>query len=166
MQESKEQFIQIWGVLGSSWGINRTMAQVHALLLISSEPLCTEDIMQQLSISRGNANMNLRDLMTWTLVQKTHKPSDRKEYFKAEKDIWEVAKRIAKERKRREIQPLIEALNFIKNIEEVKGQTDVKEYVDTINNIQSVVGKLDNAMDIMLKAEENKFLNAIVKLLK
>jgi DNA-binding transcriptional regulator GbsR (MarR family) len=166
LAEAKEQFTQLWGALGSSWGINRTMAQVHALLLISPEVLCTEDIMEQLSVSRGNANMNLRELMTWNLVQKEIKAGDRKEYFKAEKDIWEVAKRIAKERKRREIQPLIASLNVLTNIDEDKRNTEVKNFVEMVNNIHSVVTKMDLAVDTLIKAEEHKFFGAVMKLLK
>ena len=165
-ETAKQKFIQAWGVLGGSWGINRTMAQVHALLLISPEALCTEDIMEQLSVSRGNANMNLRELMTWNLVQKEIKAGDRKEYFKAEKDIWEVAKRIAKERKRREIQPLIATLNMLTSIDEDKRNTEAKDFLDMVNNIHTVVTKIDSAVDTLIKAEEHKFFGAIVKLLK
>ena len=87
LTEGKEKFIQAWGTLGSSWGINRTMAQVHALLLIAPESLCAEDIMEELNISRGNANMNIRALMDWGLVSKELKSGERKEFFSAEKDI-------------------------------------------------------------------------------
>src|SRR5438046_438408 len=104
--EAKDKFIQVWGKLGSSWGINRTMAQVHALLLISPEPLSDEDIMEELKISRGNANMNLRELINWGLVEKEHVKGERREFFSAEKDIWKVAMQIAKERKKRELEPV------------------------------------------------------------
>ena len=70
LTEAKEKFVQSWGSLGSQWGINRTMAQIHALLLVSHEALSTEDIMETLQISRGNANMNIRELINWQLVQK------------------------------------------------------------------------------------------------
>ena len=70
LEEAKNKFIQSWGTLGSQWGINRTMSQIHALLLVSAEPLSAEDVMEQLNISRGNANMNLRALMDWGLVTK------------------------------------------------------------------------------------------------
>lgn len=166
LQESKQQFVQLWGALGSSWGINRTMAQVHSLLLISPSPLSTEDVMEQLKISRGNANMNLRELMTWNLVYKELIPGERKEYFKAEKDIWEVAKRIAKERKRREIQPLIVSLNLLTDLDEDKHNNEVKEYLDMVKNIHSIVNKMDSAVDTLIKAEEHKFFGAIVKLFK
>lgn len=162
--EAQEKFTQLWGALGSSWGINRTMAQVHALLMISPESLSTEEVMQQLSISRGNANMNLRELMNWNLIYKDIKPGDRKEYFKAEKDIWEVAKRIAKERKRREIQPLIASLNVLTDIDEKSKES--KAFIDLVNNIHQVVTKMDSAVDTLIKAEEHKFFGTIIKLLK
>ncbi len=162
--EAQEKFTQLWGALGSSWGINRTMAQVHALLMISPESLSTEEVMQQLSISRGNANMNLRELMNWNLIYKDIKPGDRKEYFKAEKDIWEVAKRIAKERKRREIQPLIASLNVLTDIDEKNKES--KNFIDLVNNIHQVVTKMDSAVDTLIKAEEHKFFGTIIKLLK
>lgn len=166
LQTSKDNFIQLWGALGSSWGINRTMAQIHALLLITPDALSTEDVMAQLAVSRGNANMNLRELMSWNLVQKELKPGDRKEYFKAEKDIWEVAKRIAQERKRREIQPLVASLQVLTDIDEDKRQTDVKAYIDMVSSIQQVVTKMDSAVDTLIKADEHKFFGAVMKLLK
>jgi DNA-binding transcriptional regulator GbsR (MarR family) len=97
LAEAKQKFIEAWGKLGSEWGINRTMAQVHALLLMSPEALTTEEVMEQLSISRGNANMTLRDLISWGLVEKQHKPGERKEYFFAEKDAWTIARQVAEE---------------------------------------------------------------------
>ncbi|MBL7774289.1 MAG: transcriptional regulator [Chitinophagaceae bacterium] len=164
LTEAKEQFTQLWGALGSGWGINRTMAQVHALLLISEESLSTEDIMTQLSISRGNANMNLRELMNWNLVYKDIKAGERKEFFKAEKDIWEVAKRIARERKRREIQPLIASLNVLTDVDE--SNKEAKSFIQTVNNIHQVVTKMDAAVDTLIKVEENKFFGTIVKMFK
>lgn len=164
VQQAKQQFIQTWGRLGSEWGINRTMAQVHALLLISDEPLGTEDIMDQLSISRGNANMNLRDLLNWNLIYKDHVPGDRKEYFKAEKDIWEITKRIARERKKREIEPVLRELNQLQDVEGNSKET--KEFVATIKNIHAFVDKMDKSVETMLRAEENWFFGAIIKLLK
>ena len=84
--EGKEKFVQAWGTLGTQWGINRTMAQVHALLLISKESLCADEIMEDLKISRGNANTNIRALIDWGLVYKKLKPGERKEFFVAEKE--------------------------------------------------------------------------------
>ena len=101
VQEKKEKFIQSWGTIGSNWGINRTMAQIHALLLISNKPLSSQDIKKELQISVGNTNMNIRALIDWELVHKELIPGDRKEYFVAEKDMWEVVKKIIIQRKKK-----------------------------------------------------------------
>src|SRR5215813_11492699 len=106
LAEAKAQFIQTWGSLGAQWGINRTMAQIHALLMIMPDPLSAEDIMTELNISRGNTNMNVRELINWGLVERVILPGERKEFFSAEKDIWKVMKQIVKERKKRELEPL------------------------------------------------------------
>jgi DNA-binding transcriptional regulator GbsR (MarR family) len=166
LTEAKKQFIQTWGTLGSEWGINRTMAQVHALLLISPNALCTEDIMEQLNVSRGNANMNLRELMNWTLISKELVPGDRKEYFVSGKDIWEIAKIIARERKRREIEPVLKVLNGLKVIEGDKKDKEVKAFTETVNNLSDFVGKMDKSVDMMLKADESWFFGTILKMIK
>jgi len=164
VQEAKQRFIQTWGRLGSEWGINRTMAQVHALLLVAEKPLSTEEVMEQLNISRGNANMNLRELLNWNLVYKDLVPGDRKEYFRAEKDIWEVAKRISRERKKREIEPVLREL---KQLQDVEGNSkESKEFIATMKNIHGFADKIDKSVETMLKAEENWFFGAIIKLLK
>ena len=116
LQEGKEKFIQSWGALGTSWGINRTMAQIHALLLISPNPLSAEEIMDELKISRGNANMNIRALIDWGLVFKTLIKGERKEYFIAEKDMWEVVKKIIAQRKKRELEPMLKVLEELSSI--------------------------------------------------
>ena len=80
-EHARHAFIRRWGEMGATWGISRTMAEVHALLFITGEPLCTDDIMAQLQVSRGNASMNLRQLVNWGLIRRTHLRGDRKEYF-------------------------------------------------------------------------------------
>lgn len=164
--EAKAEFINQWGILGSQWGINRTMAQVHALLLVASQPLSTDDIMQELNISRGNANMNVRDLIDWQLVQKTLISGDRKEYFTAEKDIWKVATRIMLQRKKRELDPMVEVLGKLNNIEGDKRNADIKAFTETINNIQRFAGHAEKTLDTVIKAEENWFFTNFMKLFK
>ena len=88
LREPQDRFVSVWGQMGSAWGISRTMAEVHALLFITGEPLCTDEIMDRLEISRGNASMSLRALTDWGVVTRTHKRGDRKEYFRAEQDVW------------------------------------------------------------------------------
>ncbi len=126
--EAKSKFLETWGKLGSEWGINRTMAQIHALLLISPEPLSAEEIMEELNISRGNVNMNVRELMDWDLVHKVLIQGERKEYFSAEKDIWEIAKKVAKERKRREIEPVLKVLDQLSKVEGDRKDKKIKEF--------------------------------------
>jgi DNA-binding transcriptional regulator GbsR (MarR family) len=165
LEDAKLQFIQAWGRLGSEWGINRTMAQIHALLMISGKALSTEEIMVSLNISRGNANMNIRELLNWNLVHKILVPGDRKEYFTGEKDIWEVAKRIARERKKREIEPVLQELKQLQQIDEAKTD-EAKQFLETVKNIHDFAGKIDKSVETMIKADENWFLGSILKLLK
>jgi len=164
--EGKEKFLQAWGTLGSSWGINRTMAQVHALLLISTDPLSAEDIMEELQISRGNANMNIRALMDWGLVSKEFKTGERKEFFSAEKDIWKVATQVMKERRKRELEPVLKVLNEISAIDGDKKDKKIKAFTESINNIKGVVSKADKTIETVIKADENWFVNSFLKLLK
>ena len=91
LQTSKQKFIDTWGLLGSEWGINRSVAQVQALLLVSTEPISTDEIMEALTISRGNANMSLRQLLDYGIIHKKVIAGDRREYFIAEKDVWKWA---------------------------------------------------------------------------
>ena len=163
INEAKQQFIQQWGIFASQWGINRTMAQVHALLLICENPLSTDDIMDGLSISRGNANMNIRELMNWELVHKAIIPGDRKEYFSAEKDIWKVATRIMQQRKKRELDPMVRLLDELSNVEGDKRNTEIKSFTDTINNIKKFSVHAEKIMDMMIKAEENWFFGKFFK---
>ena len=166
LAEAKNQFIHAWGTLGSKWGINRTMAQLHALLMVSPEPLSTEDLMTELNISRGNVNMNIRELMDWGLVEKTHKPGDRKEYFSAEKDIWTITRQVAKERKKRELEPIIKVLEQVSQVEGDKKDKNVKAFVDGISGIKRMANNADKTLETMIKADENWFFGGILKLFK
>lgn len=105
-----DEFVLLWSEMASAWGINRTMAQIHALLYVSEESLDTDTIMARLDISRGNANINLRALLEWGLAWKTSRPGSRKDYFVAETDVWRITTTIIEERQRREIQPVQRAL--------------------------------------------------------
>lgn len=166
LEEAKQQFIQNWGVLGTQWGINRTMAQIHALLLVSPEPLSADEIMSQLQISRGNTNMNVRELMDWGIVEKVLKPGERKEFFSAEKDIWKVAMRIIRERKRREVEPVLNVLNDLKEVEGDKQDKEIKQFLDTINDIQKFAGQASRGVDGLVKMDEHWFTGTLLKMFK
>jgi DNA-binding transcriptional regulator GbsR (MarR family) len=110
LDDCKNLLVRRWGEMGGYWGINRTMAEIHALLFVSGQPLCTDDIMAQLHVSRGNASMNLRGLVDWGLIRRVHKFGDRKEYFEADTDVWHMFETILRERRRREVEPILETL--------------------------------------------------------
>ena len=166
LEEAKKQFIASWGAFGSHWGINRTMAQIHALLLVSADPLSADEIMEELEISRGNANMNIRELINWGLVERQLQPGERKEYFTAEKDIWRVARQIVQERKKRELDPMIRILDQLGNVEGDKKDKDVKAFTDTINSIKKLGVHADKMLNVMVKADENWFFNSLIKFFK
>src|SRR5690242_18694234 len=107
---AQDLFIRRWGEMGQTWGINRTMAEIHALLYITGQPLCTDDVMERLHISRGNASMSLRALCDWGIIRRLHKRGERREYFESLSDVWEMFSIIAAERKRREMDPVLETI--------------------------------------------------------
>ncbi len=166
LDEAKQHLIQAWGTLGSSWGVSRTMAQVHALLLVSPVPMTTEDIMEALQISRGNVNMNVRDLMDWGIVRKVLKPGERKEFFEAEKDVWKIGMQIAKERKKRELEPIIRALDQVSTIEADITDPDVKQFAETVENLKKFANNTNNTLETIIKAEESMFWGSFFKLFK
>lgn len=110
LDESRALFIRRWGEMANYWGINRTMAEIHALLFVSTEPVCTDDVMARLQVSRGNASMNLRSLVDWGLIHRVHIRGDRKEYFTALTDVWQLFETIVRQRRRREVEPILETL--------------------------------------------------------
>lgn len=166
LTEARQKFIEAWGKLGSEWGINRTMAQVHALLLISPEALTTEVIMEQLSISRGNANMTLRDLISWGLIEKQHKPGERKEYFFAEKDVWTIARQVAKERRKRELAPVIKILDELSKVQGNAKDPAYKTFNKSITDINKLAKNVDKTFETMLKTDESWFWGSILKVFK
>lgn len=165
LSEAKEQYIQTWGTFATNWGINRTMAQVHALLLTSSEALSTDEVMEQLQISRGNANMNIRALMDWGIVKKELVRGERKEFFSADKDVWFLFKQITKERRKREIEPIIQFLENMKAIED-KDSAEAREFIKLMGDFSNVTNKINNIMDLAVKSDDHWLVGKITNLLK
>ena len=116
LTEAQERFVQTWGQMAGAWGVTRTMAEAHALLYITGEALNSDDLMHRLRISRGNASMTLRALLDWGLVAKVHKRGDRKEYFRAEQDVWSILRTILRERAKRELAPMLASLHEIRDL--------------------------------------------------
>ncbi len=163
-QEGKEKFLQVWGTLGSDWGINRTMAQVHALLMISPQALSADEIMEELKISRGNSNMNIRALIDWGLVYKELKAGDRKEYFVAEKDMWIVIKQIMLQRKKKELEPMVKLLDELSSV--TANDKNSEEFVTVLRDIKLFAGKADSTLDALIKADSNWFLGTFLKMIR
>jgi DNA-binding transcriptional regulator GbsR (MarR family) len=165
-EEAKERYIQAWGALGSNWGVNRTMAQIHALLLVASEPLSADEIMDQLDISRGNVNMNVRALIDWGLVRKEHKPKERREYFVAEKDVWRVGMLVTRERRKRELAPVIQTLEEVRDFEADPEDPEVKAFQESTENLRKFVGQMDRLLEVMIKSDRQWFSEMLVKILE
>ncbi len=105
-----QEFILHWGELGTRWGINRTVAQIHALLFVSEAPLNAEEICHALGVARSNASNSLKELQNWGIVRVVHLPRDRRDHFESMKDVYEMFRVIAAERKRREVDPTLAML--------------------------------------------------------
>ena len=167
LEEAKNKFIQQWGSLGSKWGINRTMAQIHALFLITQESLSAEEVMETLQISRGNANMNIRTLIDWGLVYKEYKIGERKEFFTGEKDIWKVAQRVIKIRQRTELDPIMHALIELQHVESTKkDKEEVDYFTNQIKDIKSLAELADKSLTTISNSNEGWFLRTFMKLFK
>ena len=110
LPDATERFILHWGDMGSQWGVNRSVSQIHALLYLSERPLTAEDIAAALGLARSNVSTSIRELMAWNLIRRVPVKGDRREHFEAETDLWEIAMRIAAVRKEREIDPAVAAL--------------------------------------------------------
>ena len=136
-----EAFILHWGEMGSQWGVNRSVAQVHALLYLSDRPLHAEEIVETLGLARSNVSTALKELQGYEIVRRTHVKGDRRDHFLAETDPWDLLMKIAAERKRREIDPTIALLGEL--TERLEGRTDVPEHVrERIGRMHQFIGTL------------------------
>ena len=136
-----EAFILHWGEMGSQWGVNRSVAQVHALLYLSDRPLHAEEICAALGLARSNVSTALKELQGYEIVRRTHVKGDRRDHFLAETDPWELLLKIAAERKRREIDPTIALLGEL--TEKLEGRKDVPEHVrQRIARMHQFIGTL------------------------
>lgn len=164
-EEAKEKFISTWGSLGTLWGINKAMAQIQALLFISTKPLSMEEIMEELKISRGNTSMNLRQLMDWGIVTKELIPGERKEFFTTEKDVEELAKTIARERSRREIKPVIKVLKDISSIKN-DGNENTRELIKQTKALHELTKNADSLINTLVTKDQNWVTKTLMKFIK
>jgi DNA-binding transcriptional regulator GbsR (MarR family) len=158
LRDAREDFVSQWGAIGSAWGINRTMAQIHALLMTSPKPLSTDEIMEELRISRGNANTNLRDLVGWGLIRTVLRKGERKEYFEAEKEVWKIFCTVAKERKRREISPAMEVLQ--RCAEKTKGlkSDEAQDFHKQMNALLDFLRLSERVLEAVAASEQSRIV--------
>lgn len=157
--EARDRFVMEWGSLCCSWGYNRAMGHVHAVLLISTSELCADDIMESLQISRGNANMNLRSLLEWGLIEKCYRTGCRKDYYKAEKDMKKVFRIIVEHRKRKEFDPL---KRLVQDLQSIKPNcAESKEFCNIIDELNVYTHKVDKAFEI-LTSQKMDWLSKII----
>jgi DNA-binding transcriptional regulator GbsR (MarR family) len=151
LRTAQELFIRRWGEMGQNWGINRTMGEIHAFLYISTEPQCTDDVMERLNISRGNASMSLRALCDWGVIRRLHKRGERREYFESLGDVWQMFSIIAAERKRRELDPVLETIRQCRQMvdESVIGKaakdlpvTTIRHRLDEMEEFMKVTNRI------------------------
>lgn len=132
IRAAQDRFIEFWGEMGTRWGVQRSMAEVHALLFIAGEPLSAEEIMERLSISRGSVSTTLKQLDEWGLVQRVRSKdrADRREYHQAEQDVWKLFYTILRARKRREFDPLVEELGGCRVVQKGSRKNDRQKQHD------------------------------------
>jgi DNA-binding transcriptional regulator GbsR (MarR family) len=139
-------FILHWGEMGTHWGVNRSVSQIHALLYLSDRPLHAEEICETLGLARSNVSTGVKELQSYGIVRRTHVEGDRRDHFVAETDLWEMLVRIVTERKKREIDPTIAALRQLSA--DMEGRSDVPLHVaQRIGRMHEFIGTLAHWYD-------------------
>ena len=163
--KARDEFIAQWGALGTQWGISRTMAQIHALLMTSPRPMCTDEVMEELEVSRGNAHSNLKELVNWGLIRMIVIKGERRDFYEAEKDVWQIFTIIARERKRREIEPALALLN--KCAEETKGLKgeEAEAFHNQMKQLEEFVGFASKMSDRISSMRHGLALQLATKIL-
>ena len=162
--ESRAKFIETWGTLGSQWGINKSIAQIQPLLLITPQPLTTDHIMEALKISRGNANMSIRQLLDWGIIYKKSVAGDRKEYFIAEKDVWKWALKIGSVRKQRELNPVLDLLKEIASDKNSGKTEEEREFAKQIKELNAFTQQIGKLADKLFSSPQGELLFRMLKM--
>ncbi len=162
--EAKATFIKEWGDLGTKWGICKTMGQIHACLLISAKPLCTDEIMTRLEISRGSACMNLKALQEWGLIHKKCVDGCRKEFYQAEKDMYKVFKQIVIHRKKEELDPLVHMMETYAEVEEHCPESS--EFCKVVKDIRYFTNKAETTLDSLLSTNPEWFIGSFLRMIR
>lgn len=161
LNPTTEKFVLHWGEMGSKWGVNRTVAQIHALLYLVGKPMNAEEIVETLGVARSNVSNSIKELQSLNLVQTVHIMGDRRDYFTTGTDVWELAKVITEERYRRELAPTVTFLADLMNTPEF--QQENKDVQQRIRDTHQFVDTLTTWANEMLKLSTTT-LNRILKL--
>lgn len=167
--KTQRAFVEFWGEMAAEWGISRTMAQIYALLYSSVEPIDTDDIMRELNVSRGNANINLRKLLSWQLVSKIERPETRRDYFFAEKDVWKLTINVIQQRRQRELKPVADILqDLASNLVESEDETarNFREQLSEMAEFLRLFDELTFAVLPLLENKDSTALKMLIDLLK
>jgi DNA-binding transcriptional regulator GbsR (MarR family) len=150
-KEVIDQFVDAWGAMGSFWGVNRSVARVHALLLASSRPWTLDEISERLRISKGNASTSLKELRSWNVVRKIFKPGERKEFFLSEPDAWQMFFSIVRERKRREFDPILASL---REAMALAGEAPREIDINRLTQLEQMLATFESLAGRLLSSEE------------
>ncbi len=161
LNKAQERFIHDWGNLSSNWGVKCTMGKIHALLLVSSEDLCADDIMQKLCMSSGNVNMNLKALENWQVIKKVYRPGERKDFYQAEKDFSKVFKLIIAERKKKELDPLLGLLREVNAVEAKCPESN--EFCRMTKDLERFAKKADRALNVIASSQAEWISKVLIR---
>ncbi|MCS0501197.1 GbsR/MarR family transcriptional regulator [Ancylobacter mangrovi] len=154
-----QSFVLHFGEMGSRWGINRTVGQIYALLYVSPEPLCAEDIVEALGLSRSNVSMGLRELQAWNLVVHKHLPDDRRDFFTTPDDVWQILRTLAEERKKREVDPTLSVLREI--LMQPAGSDEERFAQGRIAEMHGLIDQLTTWYDDVKRLETERLANLL-----
>jgi DNA-binding transcriptional regulator GbsR (MarR family) len=135
-----EQFVLRWGDMGTQWGVNRSVAQIQALLFLSERPLTAEDIAAKLGMARSNVSNSLKELLAWKLIHRVPVLGDRRDHYEAEADLWQMATKVAQGRKAREIDPMVAAIGAaMQDIDDPRISAKVRQRLVTMHEFVTTV---------------------------
>jgi DNA-binding transcriptional regulator GbsR (MarR family) len=161
LSQTSQKFILHWGEMGTRWGVNRTVAQIHALLYLTGKPLPADEIADTLSVARSNVSNSIRELQAWNLIKLVHVMGDRRDHFEASTDIWELSRTVIRERKEREIMPTIDMLRELLNHPEI--MLDGVERANRVREMLTMLETMTLWSDEMLRLD-TETLTKVLKL--
>lgn len=166
LQQARSELLRVWADLGPAWGVSRTMSQLHALMMTTDGPMNTDEVMGELGISRGNAHKNVTELLEWGLLKRVQVPGELKVYFEGEKDVWKVVQIITRERKRKELQPVLEVLDSC--LEETRGLRDKQSmaFRKQVKELKEFADVASGVMDRVESKRSGTIFSWAMKLLK